>query len=130
MCHEPRRGANSVMIHIGGFFTKSGGENNLGGTYGCYGIVDPSQVFSSYTDAEKNLAVFDAIESNGTAPAGFTSSNNQMNKLVTTVQAATALATKRKEKDASQTSVTIKKRAAGSYKKEVKVKTGSSSVIK
>jgi RHS repeat-associated protein len=119
--------ANGVMIHIGGYFTK-GGANNLAGYYGCYGIVDPTQVYATYGDAEANIGSYSAIETTGTAPTGATSSNNQMNKLVNTVQSAAALAAKRKEKDASQTKVNIKKRAAGSYKKQVKVKTGSTSV--
>ncbi len=116
--------ATGVMIHIGGYFTKDG-ENNLAGYYGCYGIIDPSQVYNTYSDAEKNLSTYNNIEITGTAPTAATSSNSQMNKLVETVQNANKLATDRNETNASDIKVNIKKRSKGSYKKEVKITTST-----
>jgi RHS repeat-associated protein len=118
--------SSGVMIHIGGFFTNSEGAQ-LGGTYGCYGVVDPSQIFSNYVDAFKVLGTYDNIEKNHVAPNGIKSSNNQMNMLVDFVNAAVAAAKKRKEAD-TVLRVTIKKRSAEKGKgKEVKVVTSTSS---
>jgi hypothetical protein len=45
--------ANGAQIHVGGYYEHPDGEVSLGGTYGCYGIVDPSQI-SKTSDASKD----------------------------------------------------------------------------
>jgi hypothetical protein len=67
------------MIHIGGFFTDRRGKNNLAGFYGCYGVVDPSQVYDTYANAEKNLAAYNDLEVSIVRPTGANSSNSEMN---------------------------------------------------
>jgi len=44
--------AQDCKVHVGGWYTHNQeGDETLGGTYGCYGIVDPSQVFPTEEDA-------------------------------------------------------------------------------
>ena len=38
-----------AMIHIGGYFTK-GTKHKIGGTYGCYGVVNPKMKFNNSND--------------------------------------------------------------------------------
>lgn len=42
--------AQSAQFHVGGYYEKKNGELSLGGTYGCLGIVDPSQVSTLKTN--------------------------------------------------------------------------------
>ena len=37
--------ASNAQFHVGAWYEKNDGQPSLAGTYGCYGIVDPSQVF-------------------------------------------------------------------------------------
>lgn len=39
--------ANGAQFHVGGYYEHPDGSVSLGGTYGCYGVVDPSQISST-----------------------------------------------------------------------------------
>jgi RHS repeat-associated protein len=110
---ENQEEAKSVMIHIGGYYTSKGGKYKVGGTYGCYGIVDPTQVFTTWKEAnelakEANNVINDNSGSTQLSNKNIKTSNKEQNRLVNAVNTAKALAKKRKEKNANKTEVTIK----------------------
>jgi RHS repeat-associated protein len=110
---ENPKKATNVMIHIGGYFTKKDGTlNAVGGTYGCYGIVDPSQVLK--TSEEASILAKRAInvindQQQKTVLNGVSPSNNEQNRFVNTVNKAISLAKDRNEKKAGTIHVHIKK---------------------
>lgn len=55
--------AKSVQVHVGGVYEKPSGEMALGGTYGCFGIVAPAQVFTSEAEAKKYQKIADDVVS-------------------------------------------------------------------
>jgi RHS repeat-associated protein len=44
--------ATSVQIHVGGVYEKIDGDISLGGTYGCFGVVAPEQVYKTEAEAK------------------------------------------------------------------------------
>ena len=110
--------ASSVMIHIGGVYTNYDGNTTLAGYYGCYGVIDASQVFSTLAGANKKLDEVKKSYAAGTVPTGFTTSNVALKRVMGLVQTAFANANKRNEKSARDIKVTIQKRDSKDYAKK------------
>lgn len=68
--------ASGAMLHIGGFYT-SNGKTNLGGTYGCYGVVDPSQVLLN----SQTSVLLEDYQNGTPLPSGITPSNTEMHRV-------------------------------------------------
>lgn len=75
--------ARGAMLHIGGFYIKTDGTMALGGTYGCYGVIDPSQVLP-YSGA---LCMLDSYK-DGTfnTNSEYKPSNDEMNRVKTLIE--------------------------------------------
>lgn len=76
--------ARGAMLHIGGFYIKEDGSTMaLGGTYGCYGVIDPSQVLT-YGGA---LCMLDSYK-DGTFKTNseYKPSNDEMNRVKTLIE--------------------------------------------
>lgn len=114
-----------VMIHIGGYFTK-GADNKIAGYYGCFGVVDPTQISPTIAAAEaKTAEALTVMYDPTTIPVGIAPSNREQNKVVNTVQKAVALAKKRNESNASNMKVTIKKRSGLVREKKIVTNTST-----
>ena len=68
--------ASGAMLHIGGFYNSKGGIS-LGGTYGCYGVVDPSQVLMQ----SQTSVLLEDYQNRLPPPAGIIPSNSEMHRV-------------------------------------------------
>jgi|GEM_PF-2609402 len=84
--------AADVMIHIGGYYTKAkGSKHRIGGTYGCYGVISPKMVFSTWKEANawEKKAIDVINDKNSLTPLDKgTPSNREQNRLVNTINSA------------------------------------------
>lgn len=98
--------ASGVMIHVGGYYQLNEGAGlQLAGTYGCFGVVDPTQVFPS-KDAAKSLFF---------GPGESKSSSNAMNNLVRDVKMSQS-----RDSDKNKMVVEVEKREKVQEELEVK----------
>ncbi len=76
--------AKEVMIHVGGYFQNNDEKYALAGTYGCFGVVHPKQVFQKYNEAEAQSNEFAKIKDGGNAlnKLSYPTSNSEMKRLV------------------------------------------------
>jgi hypothetical protein len=61
--------AKGVMIHIGGLYEHNDGSQSVGGTYGCFSVVNDNQVYKTeqeVQDAVKNGTYMNSSTSNST----------------------------------------------------------------
>jgi RHS repeat-associated protein len=75
--------ARGAQIHIGGYYTTKSGGNSIGGTFGCFGVCDDSQIYSTPKEAEEQLVGQGEQMLNTDLPImfGINTSNNTMKKL-------------------------------------------------
>lgn len=106
--------ANSVMIHVGGYYEHPDGSYSVGGTYGCFGVVEPDQIFKTEADAlDFGEKILDNTSNGGgkVEPVeGITSSNSEQNKVVSDVNRAVQKGGKRGETNNQNIKVEIQKR--------------------
>lgn len=104
----------SVMIHVGGYYEHNDGTYSIGGTYGCFGVVAPSQVFEDEEGAggfgmrikDNTTSTMEVKELEDIVP-----SNAEQNSVVNNVNKAKQNASKRGEKNADNVQVEIHKRS-------------------
>lgn len=75
--------AQGAQFHVGGYYEKPNGNISLGGTYGCYGVVDPTQVSPTNTPTTNPVT-----------------SNGEMQRFGNAVQSAQSMQIKEHKKSA------------------------------
>jgi len=110
--------ARNVQIHAGGFY-ENNGVPRIAGTYGCFGVVDGSQVASTVSQAAAFLKKAEQVIAKGTdVPTDVIQPSNQkILDIYSDIDKAKSNAKNRGESD-TQTRVTIQKR---DYSKEKNV---------
>jgi hypothetical protein len=112
--------AKGVQIHVGGYYEKVRGGIALSGTYGCFGIVDPSQIYKTREEAQKALSTARDLLSGKiiNLPSGLTTSNNVTQEFNKKVESARESKGKMKDK----MKVVIKDRSINYSKEKKQVK--------
>jgi RHS repeat-associated protein len=75
--------AQGAQFHVGGYYEQPNGNISLGGTYGCYGVVDPTQVSPTNTPTTNPVT-----------------SNGEMQRFGNAVQSAQSMQIKEHKKSA------------------------------
>ena len=105
--------ASGVQIHVGGIYEDKKGTTKVGGTYGCFGVVDKSQVYKNKKKLKALLKISRIIlrfPKKWDLKKKIKTSNDEMNDVNKSVNDAIENAKKRGESDAGDTKVTIKSR--------------------
>jgi RHS repeat-associated protein len=76
--------ARGAQIHVGGAYEKPDGSMGLGGTYGCFGVVAPQQIFKTEAEAKAYQVIANKLVGSTKKVTSSTikfPSNNEMRKL-------------------------------------------------
>jgi hypothetical protein len=116
-----------VMIHVGGYYVNPAGEHRLGGTYGCFGVVAPEQIFHTKKEARLALKAANKLLKDDSKPLiveghHVPNSNAEMDRFVDMVNKAKKRAKDRGEKNPKPNKDIRVKIIKRSYEKVRKVK--------